>query len=130
MVALPMRSSLLVAVGLASVMAIILCRQRNHDASFVRRHGQSLTMPATALYSSLIAEPAAAQQHQRHLGVSGSDEPYHVVTARDLGPPNPDAAIGNPLKGLVPCPQYNRPPYLTNVPHALEFYYIGTELSR
>jgi hypothetical protein len=50
---------------------------------------------------------------------------YHSLTVNDLGVPNPDVAIGNPLKGLMPSPQYSRPPYNANMPNSLEFYYIG-----
>jgi hypothetical protein len=48
---------------------------------------------------------------------------YHVAK---LGGPNPDAAIGNPLKGLVESPIYTNPPYKSEIPLAVEFYYIGT----
>jgi hypothetical protein len=58
-----------------------------------------------------------------HRRLSGSY--YHSLTVNDLGVPNPDAAIGNPLKGLMPSPQYSRPPYNANMPNSLEFYYIG-----
>jgi hypothetical protein len=47
---------------------------------------------------------------------------YHVAK---LGGPNPDAAIGNPLKGLVESPIYTNPPYKSEIPLAVEFYYIG-----
>jgi hypothetical protein len=48
---------------------------------------------------------------------------YHVAK---LGGPNPDAAIGNPLKGLVESPIYTNPPYKSEIPLAVEFYYVGT----
>jgi hypothetical protein len=51
---------------------------------------------------------------------------YYTLTTRQLGAPNPDAAIGNPLKGLVESPRYTTPPYTSNVPLSMEFYYIGT----
>jgi hypothetical protein len=52
---------------------------------------------------------------------------YHTVSSlAQLGAPNPDAAIGNPLKGLMESPQYNPPPYKAAIPLSLEFYYVGT----
>jgi hypothetical protein len=51
---------------------------------------------------------------------------YYTLTTRQLGAPNPDAAIGNPLKGLVESPRYTTPPYKSDVPLSMEFYYIGT----
>jgi hypothetical protein len=50
---------------------------------------------------------------------------YHTVSSTNLGGPNPDAAIGNPLKGLVESPIYTNPPYTSKIPLAVEFYYIG-----
>jgi hypothetical protein len=50
---------------------------------------------------------------------------YHSLWTAQLGLPNPEAAIGNPLKGLMPSPQYSRPPYTPTLPHSLEFYYVG-----
>jgi hypothetical protein len=50
---------------------------------------------------------------------------YHTVTTDILGAPNPDAAIGNPLKGLVESPIYMPPPYKPDLPLAVEFYYLG-----
>lgn len=55
---------------------------------------------------------------------------YHNLTTWTLGRPNPDAAIGNPLKGLVESPIYTWPPYTADIPLALEFYYVGKNLSR
>jgi hypothetical protein len=50
---------------------------------------------------------------------------YHVVPSSTLGRPNPQAAIGNPLKGLVESPIYTNPPYTADIPIAVEFYYVG-----
>jgi hypothetical protein len=50
---------------------------------------------------------------------------YHVVPSSTLGGPNPQAAIGNPLKGLVESPIYTNPPYTADIPLAVEFYYVG-----
>ena len=50
---------------------------------------------------------------------------YFSLTMADLGGPNPDAAIGNPLKGLLESPFYLKPPYTADIPPSLEFYYIG-----
>jgi hypothetical protein len=51
--------------------------------------------------------------------------PYHVLTTTQLGRPNLDAGIGNPMKGLMESPIYTWPPYKADIPLALEFYYIG-----
>jgi hypothetical protein len=52
---------------------------------------------------------------------------YNVtLSSWTLGRPNPDVAIGNPLKGLVESPIYTFPPYKDDIPLAVEFYYIGT----
>jgi hypothetical protein len=53
---------------------------------------------------------------------------YHTVTTDVLGAPNPDATIGNPLKGLVESPIYMPPPYKPDLPVAVEFYYLGKRL--
>jgi hypothetical protein len=50
---------------------------------------------------------------------------YHTLSTSALGGPNPDAAIGNPLKGLVESPIYTWPPYKPDLPVAVEFYYIS-----
>jgi hypothetical protein len=57
---------------------------------------------------------------------SSSSSYYHIVSSSaKLGASNPDAAIGNPLKGLMESPQYNPPPYKAAIPLSLEFYYVG-----
>ena len=52
---------------------------------------------------------------------------YSTADAAILGAFNPDAAIGNPLKGLVNSPwwQSGNPP--TSMPNSLEHYYIGLD---
>jgi hypothetical protein len=52
---------------------------------------------------------------------------YSTSDAAVLGASNPDAAIGNPLKGLVNSPwwQSSNPP--TSIPNSLEHYYIGLD---
>jgi hypothetical protein len=54
---------------------------------------------------------------------------YYTLTSAELGSPSPEAAIGNPLKGLMPSPLFSQPPYGEQLPHALEFYYIGTAMT-
>lgn len=54
------------------------------------------------------------------VGTSGQ---YHTLT--DLGQPNPDATLGNPMRGLAESPRYTWPPYDSQVPLSLEFYYVG-----
>ena len=51
-------------------------------------------------------------------------EPYFETT--DLGRPNVDAAIGNPMKGLVGGARYAPPPLPDSVPLSIEFYNVGT----
>jgi hypothetical protein len=91
---------------------------------------------------SAIGEKEFASQHQlrrnlninktanaTHTATSTSNTNaiyYHTLTSKELGHANPDVTVGNPLKGFVPSPDYSKPPYLTPVPHSLEFYYIGT----
>jgi hypothetical protein len=52
-------------------------------------------------------------------------DPYYTLNASALGAPNPDAAIGNPMKGLMESPIYTIPPYAADIPLSLEFYYFG-----
>jgi hypothetical protein len=67
--------------------------------------------------------------HRVNLDVSSKSPPYyHTLTSAELGSPSPEAAIGNPLKGLMPSPLFSQPPYGEQLPHALEFYYIGTAM--
>jgi hypothetical protein len=51
--------------------------------------------------------------------------PYYTTT--DLGAPNPDAALGNPLKGFLTNPDWNSEEALQSFPSSLEFYYIGLD---
>jgi hypothetical protein len=44
-----------------------------------------------------------------------------------LGSFSPDAAVGNPLKGLLGSPFYTKPPHFGAVKASLEFYYIGLD---
>ena len=51
-------------------------------------------------------------------------QPYYRTS--DLGAPNVDAAIGNPLKGLAGGPRYSQnSPLPSSVPSAIEFYNVG-----
>lgn len=53
-------------------------------------------------------------------------QPYYRT--RDLGTPNVNAAIGNPLKGLAGGPRYSQKSPLPNsVPSAIEFYNVGLD---
>ena len=53
-------------------------------------------------------------------------QPYYRT--RDLGTPNVDVAIGNPLKGLAGGPRYSQKSPLPNsVPSAIEFYNVGLD---
>ena len=57
---------------------------------------------------------------------SRANASYYVTTNdADLGPPNEDAAAGNPLKGFLTNPDWSSPPYLDDIPSSLEFYYVG-----
>jgi hypothetical protein len=71
------------------------------------------------------AKAALRVQQNRTVHRSLADY-YHTLTTSTLGGPNPDSAIGNPLKGLVESPFYNYPPYKVDIPNSVEFYYIGT----
>jgi hypothetical protein len=53
---------------------------------------------------------------------------YSTADAAVLGASNPDAAIGNPLKGLVNSPwwQSSNPP--TSIPNSLEHFYIPLDV--
>jgi len=54
------------------------------------------------------------------------NEPYYSTShPDDLGPANPDAALGNPYKGLMDSPWWNYPPYPEDVPSSLDMYYLG-----
>jgi hypothetical protein len=53
---------------------------------------------------------------------------YHVITNDDeLGYGNPEATLGNPMRGLIPSPRYLPPKEWENNPlsSSVEFYYIG-----
>lgn len=53
---------------------------------------------------------------------------YHTITdAKTLGATNYDAAVGNPLKGLLTSPRWVGGDIPDNVPSTLEFYYIGLD---
>jgi hypothetical protein len=49
---------------------------------------------------------------------------YSVSGSAFLGAPNADAAVGNPLKGLLTSPRWTSTP-AASIPSSLEFYYIG-----
>jgi hypothetical protein len=87
---------------------------------------RSLTVFLLALSSCGDAAHLRKQQHdQRELATY-----YHTLSTSTLGGPNPDAAMGNPLKGLVESPIYTWPPYKPDLPVAVEFYYIGTFIQK
>jgi hypothetical protein len=67
----------------------------------------------------------ANQSRFRALQRENTRDYYFTLTTITLGAPNPDVAIGNPLKGLVESPLYTFPPYEADIPLAMEFYYIG-----
>lgn len=51
---------------------------------------------------------------------------YYSAAEEELGPYDPDEAMGNPLKGLFGSPWYNNYNASKNViPAALEWYYLG-----
>lgn len=53
---------------------------------------------------------------------------YHSISdAQSLGATNYDAAVGNPLKGLLTSPLWVGGNVPDNVPSTLEFYYIGLD---
>jgi Malectin domain len=64
-------------------------------------------------------------RQDRHL----VETPYYETTsAAILGSVNPDAAIGNPLKGLLTSPQWtNGNFHQYSIPSTLEFHYIGMD---
>lgn len=49
---------------------------------------------------------------------------YSTSGSSILGSPNADAAVGNPLKGLLTSPRWTSNP-APSIPSSLEFYYIG-----
>jgi len=53
---------------------------------------------------------------------SSTTGPYYYSTS-DLGIPNTDTTLSNPLKGFLTNPEWSTPPY--DFPSSLEFYYIG-----
>jgi hypothetical protein len=76
---------------------------------------------ATSLRHAPVVESSETTAEERDLAANY----YHTVSSTKLGDRNPDAAIGNPLKGLVESPIYTNPPYTAKIPLAVEFYYIG-----
>lgn len=70
----------------------------------------------------LLETTSSAENHHlrgtsRHLQV-----PYYSTT--NLGQVNPDAAAGNPMKGLMTSPDWHGSSYNQDIPSSLEFYYI------
>jgi hypothetical protein len=56
------------------------------------------------------------------------EEPNYYYTTTDksvLGAMNPEAGIGNPLKGLTTSPVWTGPSTPVNLPTSLEFHYVG-----
>jgi hypothetical protein len=51
--------------------------------------------------------------------------PYYETT--DLGGANPEAALGNPLKGLLSSPRFGAQYYADQIQPSLEFYYVGLD---
>jgi hypothetical protein len=90
------------------------------------------TLATAAAFALVAAEAARDVSHLRRVRkaetrqLQSNNNYYHTLTSSILGDPNPDAAIGNPLKGLVESPIYTNPPYKVDVPLAVEFYYLGT----
>jgi hypothetical protein len=76
-------------------------------------------------------QPVAAQR-RTSWSLTGSATPtsspgyyYNISSVQVLGAPNPEAAIGNPLKGLVGNVDFtNYDPQATSIDMSLEFYYI------
>jgi hypothetical protein len=64
-----------------------------------------------------------AQRKHRQL----SNYYYSTKDANVLGTANPDAAIGNPLKGLLTSPLWTGGNTPDSVPSSLEFYYFGLD---
>lgn len=104
-------------------------------------------LPTMQLIQSLILVGAVAVVivslssfkvvYAKHLRVQEDDNRrelvasyYHTLSASTLGGENPDAAVGNPLKGLMESPIYTNPPYKFDIPLAVEFYYVGTYLCK
>jgi hypothetical protein len=84
-----------------------------------------VTLGLLALCSNARAAPSLRRESKVNENRRKLAAYYHTVTASTLGSPNPDAAIGNPLKGLVESPIYMPPPYKPNLPLTVEFYYLG-----
>jgi hypothetical protein len=93
-------------------------------------------LPTVLLLWLMALASVSAQHTLRSSRNNGADRrrrrdqqnvsPYRVTLSTwSLGQPNPDAAIGNALKGLVESPIYTFPPYKDDIPLAVEFYYIG-----
>jgi hypothetical protein len=51
----------------------------------------------------------------------------YYYTNTDVGDEDPDAAIGNPMRGLIESPRYSIPPWTANIPATMEFLYIGLD---
>lgn len=85
----------------------------------------TLVLVATSRWTGAIATNLRSLQEQEDRRDLASY--YYSLTTSNLGGPNPDAAIGNPLKGLMESPLYVAPPYKADIPLAVEFYYIGKE---
>ena len=79
-----------------------------------------------ALWLLGVARPANATERQTQQ--TSKRNPYYFSTSsiRDLGWEDPEAATGNPLKGLLGSPSFTDYDYsVTSIDASLEFFYIG-----
>lgn len=69
-----------------------------------------------------------ASGQQQHRNTQEASDLYYFSTSsvRDLGWESPEAASGNPLKGLLGSPTFHDYDYdITNIDASMEFFYVG-----
>lgn len=85
---------------------------------------------AAARYRTNSSSSSSVGSLRRALASSSSSSStyyYEVSDVTVLGSANPDAAMGNPLKGLFTSPRWTGGNTTDSIPSTLEFYYIGLD---
>jgi hypothetical protein len=92
-------------------------------SSIVRSHSTSLRAGHVGMIAA--GPDASSVDENQDSGKRRLQGRYY--TTSNLGARNIDAAMGNPLKGLMSSPRWARPPYRSDIPISLEYYYIGLD---
>ena len=103
----------------------VLCNN-DIDAVSLPLVASDVTATMTDTQENPFADSKSSNVRKTQQQTSSTLQPYYLT--RDLGVPNVDVAIGNPLKGLAGGPRYSQKSPLPNsVPSAIEFYNVGLD---